>query len=176
MRKRWLWAAAAAAITALVLLSTQQTRASWRDQAQGGNATLTSGQLRILAGQSKDYSWTDFGGINLSPGSVVQRPLTISVVGDTRVAYRLQSVITSSADVPLTFSASIVSSVSGCPTTGNPSGVVAGPWNAFPAPSTARTILANSSEVWCLRATVGNGAPQNKTTTVALTFRADQQP
>jgi hypothetical protein len=174
--KRWWWAAAGAVITVLVLLSAQQTSASWRDQEQGGDATLTSDQLRILAGQAKDYSWTAFGGTNLSPGSVVQRPLTISVVGNTRVAYRLQSVTTSTTDLPLSFSASIVGSVSGCPTTGIPSGVVAGPWNGFPAPSTARTILANSSEVWCLRATVGSGASQNKTTTVALTFRADQQP
>ncbi|MGY3552234.1 hypothetical protein [Williamsia sp. R60] len=176
MSKRWLWAAAGVAITVLVLLSAQQTTASWRDQEQGGDATLTSGQLRILAGQAKDYSWTAFGGTNLSPGSVVQRPLTISVVGNTRVAYRLQSVTTSTADLPLSFSASIVGSVSGCPTAGNATGVVAGPWSTFPAPSPARNIQANTSEVWCLRATVGDDASQNKTTTVALTFRADQQP
>ncbi|WP_207837935.1 hypothetical protein [Williamsia soli] len=175
MKKLWLSAAVAIAITALGVISAQQTGASWRDQEQTGSATVTSGQLRILAGGSQNYAWNDFGGAGLVPGSVVQRPLTISVVGDTKAAYRLVSVVPTTIDVPLTFSASVVSSVAGCPASGSPSGVVAGPWTVFPAPSTARTVQANTSEVWCLRATVGAGALQNKTTKVTLNFRADQQ-
>ncbi|ORM36107.1 hypothetical protein [Williamsia sp. 1135] len=175
MKKRWQGAGAAIAITVLAVMSAEQTGASWRDQAQTGSATVTSGQLRILAGESQNYAWNDFGSAGLAPGSVVQRPLTISVVGDTKAAYRLQSVVPTTSEVPLTLSASIVSSIAGCPPTGSPSSVVAGPWTVFPAPSTARTVQANTSEVWCLRATVGAGALQNKTTKVTLNFRADQQ-
>ena len=173
MKKLWLGAAAAVTITVLVLLSTQQTSATWRGQDQIGAATLTSGELRILAGGSNTYPWTAFGGINLSPGSVVQRPLTISVVGNTKVNYRLQSISPTTSGVPLTFSAWVVGSIAGCPTSGNPTNIVAGPWTAFP--SAARTAPISTSEVWCLRATVGNGAPQNSTSSVTLNFRADQQ-
>lgn len=173
MKKFWLGAAAAVTIIVLVLLSTQQTGATWRDQDQSGGATLTSGELRILAGGSNTYPWTAFGGTNLSPSSVVQRPLTVSVVGDTKVSYRLQSVSLTTSGVPLTFSAWVVSSTAGCPVSGNPTGIVAGPWTSFP--SAARTVAINTSEVWCLRATVGASAPQNSTSSVALNFRADQQ-
>ncbi|ETD34662.1 hypothetical protein [Williamsia sp. D3] len=173
MKKFWLGAAAAVTITVLVLLSTQQTGATWRDQDQIGDAALTSGELKILAGGSNTYPWTAFGGTNLSPGSVVQRPLTITVVGNTKVSYRLLSISPTTSGIPLTFSASVVNSTAGCPASGNPTGIVAGPWTAFP--SAARTVPINTSEVWCLQATVGNTAPQNSTSSVTLNFRADQQ-
>ncbi|WP_051721136.1 MULTISPECIES: hypothetical protein [Actinomycetes] len=173
MKKFWLGAAAAVTITVLVVLSTQQTSATWRGQDQIGAATLTSGELRILAGGSNTYPWTAFGGTNLSPGSVVQRPLTISVVGNTKVSYRLLSITPTASAVPLSFSVSVVSGTAGCPASGNPTGIVFGPWTSFP--TVARTVAINTSEVWCLRATVGASAPQNSTSAVTLNFRADQQ-
>lgn len=173
MKKFWLGASVAVTITVLVLLSTQQTGATWRGQDQTGGATLTSGELKILAGGSNTYPWTAFGGTNLSPGSVVQRPLTISVVGDTKVSYRLESISSITSGVPLAYSASVVGSIADCPASGNPTNIVAGPWTSFP--SATRTVLINTSEVWCLRATVGALAPQNSTSAVTLNFRADQQ-
>lgn len=165
-------------VVALVLLSAQQTGATWRDQEQTAGATVTSGELKILAGGSGSYLWSDFGGTALLQNSVVQKPLTVSVVGTAKlkVSYRLQSMAATSTDLPLTFSASIVGSTAGCPSTGAPTGVVAGPWTSFPAPTVARPVTVNTSEVWCLRATVDPNAAQNKTTKVTLTFRADQQP
>jgi hypothetical protein len=81
-----------------------------------------------------------------------------------------------STDLPLAFSASVVGSTADCPLTGAPTGVLGGPWTSFPAPPVARTVTINTSEVWCLSATVSSTAAQNKTTQVTITFRADQQP
>lgn len=171
---RW-WALAAASVLVLVLISAQQTGALWRDQAAVGNATITSGQLTILAGGQSNYPWTDFGGTNLTSGSVVQEALTISIAGDTKAGYRLQSVTSATQNVPLTFTAWTVGNAASCPAVGNPTNILAGPWTSFPNPTIARTVTVGASEVWCIRATVGATATPGKSTTVTLNFRAEQQ-
>lgn len=171
---RW-WVLAAASVLVLILVSAQQTGALWRDQASIGNATFSSGKLTILAGGQSNYSWTDFGGTNLASGSVVQKALTISIAGDTKVGYRLQSVTPATQDVPLTFTAWIVGSPTSCPAAGDPTDIVAGPWTTFPGPANVRIVTIGTSEVWCIRATVGAAASANTSTTVTLNFRAEQQ-
>jgi len=168
----------AVTVVALSILSAQQTGAYWHDQTATGNDTIRSGELKILAAGTNNYAWNDFGGENLSPGSIVQKPVTISVAGSAgtgiKAIYRLQSMFTNSAEMPLTFTAWIVNIPGNCPGSGNPTNIVAGPWSSFPAPVVARSLAVGNSEVWCLRATVGATAAQGKKTTVTVGFRADQ--
>ena len=181
MGRKFLWTAAAASVLLLGALSAQQTGALWRDQARLSGGTITSGRLTVLADGSENYPWSAFGGTNLATGSMVQQPLTISIAGEVGVSYQLQSVTQTSAELPVVVTAWIVGSTASCPTsTGavvpEPDGPVAGPWTAFPAPSTGRIVPAGTSETWCLRATVGQTAQPGKSTSVTLHFRAEQQP
>lgn len=176
-RVRW-WALAVASVVAvLILVSAQQTGALWRSQSTVAGARINSGSLTILAGGQSVYPWTDFGGTNLASGAVVQKALAIAVAGSPRVkvGYQLQSVAAATQDVPLTFTAWIVANTASCPASGNPTNVVSGPLTTFPAPAAVRIVTVGSSEVWCIRATVGASATANKSTTATLTFRAVQQ-
>lgn len=174
---RWLTLAGASVVVVLVLVSAQQTGALWRGQSTVTGASINSGSLTILAGGQSAYPWTDFGGTNLVSGSIVQKALTVSVAGSprVRVGYRLQSVTATTQDVPLTFTASIVADTASCPAVGSPTSVVFGPSVTFPAPPADRIVSVGTSEVWCIRATVGAAATVNKSTSATLTFRAVQQ-
>ncbi|MFV9432144.1 hypothetical protein [Rhodococcus pyridinivorans] len=180
MKRGSIWIAAVASVLLLTVWSTQQTGALWRDSTQFRGGTITSGSLTILAQGSQDYSWSNFGGTNLAQGSVVQQPLTVSVQGDAEARYRLQAVRQSSAQLPIAVTAWIVRSVDACPTSsgapvGAPTATTGGPWTVFPAPGDGRSAAPGTTEVWCLRATVGTAAEQGRSTTLALEFRVEQQ-
>jgi len=180
MRRGLIWTAAVASVLLVGLWSTQQTGALWRDGTQIRGGTITSGSLTILAQGSQDYTWSNFGGTNLAQGSVVQQPLTVSVQGDADARYRLQAVRRSSTRLPIAVTAWIVRSADACPTSSGaavaePTSTIGGPWTAFPAPGEGRSAAPGTTEVWCLRATVGAVAEQGLSTTLALEFRVEQE-
>ncbi|WP_241384666.1 hypothetical protein [Rhodococcus sp. CH91] len=180
MRRGSIWIAAVASVLLVALWSTQQTGALWRDRAQISGGTITSGSLTILAQGSQDYTWSNFGGTNLSRGSVVQQPLTVTVEGDVEARYRLQAVQPGSPQLPIAVTAWIVRSADACPTSSGgavaaPVSTVDGPWTAFPAPGEGRSAAPGTTEVWCLRATVGADAAQGASTALALEFRVEQK-
>ncbi len=180
MKRGWAWIAAAASVLLVTLWSTQQTGALWRDSTQLRGGTIISGSLTIMAQGSQDYTWTNFGGTNLAQGSVVQQPLTVSIRGDAHARYRLQAVRQSSTRLPIAVTAWIVGSADACPMSSGaavatPTSTIGGPWTAFPAPGEGRSAAPGTTEVWCLRATVGAAAEQGRSTTLALEFRVEQQ-
>lgn len=173
MKATRVWLLAGAGVCLIGLASVGQTAARWHGSADIGGTTITSGRLSILAGDSDNYRWTDFGGANLAPNAVVQKPLTVANDGTIDLDYRLHAVTVDNGGVPLTFTAWIVATATACPTTAAPTGPAGGPWTTFPTP--VSSLSAGDSDVWCLRATVGPTAQPNRTSTVTVDFRADQQ-
>ncbi|MFC3964960.1 hypothetical protein [Nocardia jiangsuensis] len=180
---RWLrwWAAGAAALVLLAFGAAAQSGAFWRAESRIGGGVIRSGTLDLrvgsATGQVSDYVMTGFGGTDLSPGAVTQKPLTIRNAGDVDMFYRLQNVRQSSAAVPLTLQVWLVGGESACPASAAPagaalySGAMIGAQVPAP-PSWAPVLTPGATAVWCLRATVGAAATAATSTTVTFDFQA----
>ncbi|MFC8041944.1 hypothetical protein [Nocardia sp. NPDC057353] len=179
-RLRW-WAIAGAALALLAFGVAEQSGAYWRAESRIGGDIIRSGTLALRVGgassQVSNYVFDAFGGANLAPAAVVQKPLTVRNAGDVTMFYRLQNVRQSSAAVPLTLQIWLVGAESGCPASAAPggtalySGQMAGA-QVPGAPGWAPTLTPGATAVWCLRATVGAAAAPNTSTTVTFDFLA----
>lgn len=176
------WALAAASVLVVAFGSAQVTGALWRDEETIAGGEIRSGSLDIRVGPSgaevNDVVLDALGGTDLGPNRFSQAPLSVNNAGTTAMTYRLQNV-SQTGSIPLTLTASIVASVAACPTGAAPSGATTlydGPLDAAQAPSEpeSRSLAPDESEVWCFRVTVSDDPPQGATSTVSLTFRADQ--
>ena len=79
--------------------------------------------------------------------------------------------------VPLTLTATLVSTVGDCPAVGAPTGPVTVLYtgNAQGAQTLdTRALAPGANEVWCFHVAVGADPPQDQTSTVSFSFRADQ--
>lgn len=178
-RFRW-WAIGAAALVLLAFGVAEQSGAFWRAESRIGGGVIRSGTLALrvgsAAGQVSNYVFAGFGGSNLTPAAVVQKPLTVRNAGDVDMRYRLQNVRQSAPAVPLTLQVWLVGSEGACPASATPggtalySGAMAGA--QVPAtPNWAPTLPPGATAVWCMRATVGAATP-GTSTTVTFDFLA----
>lgn len=177
------WALAAASVAVVVFGSAQTTGALWRDEQMVPGGTINSGTLDIKVGPNgaevNDYVLAALGSTNLGPNGFSQAPLSIRNSGNVPFNFRLQET-TSTGTVPLVLTATIVSAETNCPATGAPTGPTAQLYSGnasgaqAPVPPAARLLAAGAREVWCFRLAVGATPPQDATSTVAFSFRADQ--
>ncbi|MGA9871020.1 MAG: hypothetical protein WBQ44_07755 [Rhodococcus sp. (in: high G+C Gram-positive bacteria)] len=154
------------------------TDALWQDEQVIAGGSIRSGTLDIRVGpvgaEVNEFVLTSLGGNNLGPNRFSQAPLSVKNAGTTAMTYRLQSASQSGA-LPLTLRASRVNAVADCPAGAAPTNATSlydGPLGS--AQSSARPLASGASEVWCFRVTLGDNPPQNATSTVKLSFRADQ--
>ncbi|MCZ4277868.1 MULTISPECIES: hypothetical protein [Nocardiaceae] len=174
------WALAAASVVVVVYGSAQTTGALWRDDVAVAGGTLNSGTLDIKVGpdgaEVDDYVLAALGSTNLGPNGSSQAPLSIRNAGDVPFDYRLQGSTVTGA-VPLTLTATLVSTVGDCPAVGAPTGPVTVLYtgNAQGAQTLdTRALAPGANEVWCFHVAVGADPPQDQTSTVSFSFRADQ--
>ncbi|BCN52751.1 hypothetical protein RE9425_11410 [Prescottella equi] len=175
---RW-WALAAVPVVGLILFSAQQTGALWSDTQSIPGGTITAGTLEIGVGaggsSSSAFTLDGFGKTGLAEGGYSQTPLTVKNSGDIPTRYRLAGVTQTNASLPLTLDVWRVASESACGATGTPTGtsLYSGPMNGASIASW-QTLAAGSTEVLCLRGTVGSGAGPGMSSTTQFTFDASQ--
>lgn len=174
-----------AALAALSLMTVQQSAALWRDSTQITDATITSGTLSLLVGsaegQAKSHTMPEFGGSNLIPGSVIQRPLTVRNAGDIDMKYRLQSVTQAESDgkrdVPLRLDTWIVADDAACPAASEPIGVAGYSGNLadaqWPTAPGWEALAPDATAVWCLRVTVDATADADQASVITLNYLAN---
>lgn len=164
----------------MVYGSAQTTGALWRDDVAVAGGTLNSGTLDIKVGPSgaevDDYVLAALGSTNLGPNGYSQAPLSIRNAGTVAFDYRLQN-STVTGTVPLTLTATLVATVGDCPAVGGPTGPVTVLYDGDAQgaqTSGTRELAPSANEVWCFRVAVGDNPPQNQSSTVTFSFRADQ--
>ena len=177
------WALAAASVVVVVFGSAQTTGALWRDEQVVAGGTINSGTLDIKVGPNgaevNDYVLAALGSTNLGPNGFSQAPLSIRNAGDVPFNYRLQGTTLSGA-VPLTLTATLVTSAAQCPAMGAPTGSTTVLYNGTasgaqaPTAPAARLLAAGVNEVWCFRLSADADPPQSQSSTVTFSFRADQ--
>lgn len=176
------WALAAASVVVVIFGSAQTTGALWREDTVVSGGTIKSGTLDIKVGPAgaevNDYVLTALGATGLGPNGFSQASLSIKNAGNVPFNYRLQST-TVAGTVPLTLTASVVSSAANCPPTTAPIGATqlytgnaAGAQT--PTAPAARLLAPSANEVWCFRVAVSADPPKSQSSTVKFSFRADQ--
>ncbi|OYD66708.1 hypothetical protein [Rhodococcus sp. OK302] len=182
MRKhyRW-WATAAALVVGLIFVSVQQTSARWTDSETLPGGTITAGVLDLtVGGAGSSYDFAALGGTGMFPNSYAQAPLAIRNSGSVPLNYRLQNVVQTQPDVPLTLTLSKVNAEADCPKQAAPTNatqIYTGAMSGAQVPTAPawRTLAPNTSEVLCIRGTVGTAAEPGKSTSVAFTFAAESK-
>lgn len=177
--------AALSAVVALSLAAVRSTDALWTDNAATGPATVTTGQLKLVAGSGSGstYQFAGLNGAGILPGDQRQAPLAITNSGSTPLRYRLNSagpqVSTPGSGITLSLSGTVMA-VGGTCGTGTLPGSVA--FTAFTtsasgagATSPWRSLAKGATETWCIRsvlqAVTGTGSAAY---TVLFTFGSEQ--
>lgn len=177
--------AALSAVVALSLAAVRSTDALWTDKATTGPATVTTGQLKLVAGSGSGstYQFAGLNGTGLLPGDQRQAPLAITNSGSTPLRYRLNAagpqVSTSGSGVTLTLSGTVLAAGGTCGAGPLP-GVTAFTTFVSSASGTGttspwRSLAKGATETWCIRsalkAVTGLGSA---TYTVLFTFGSEQ--
>ena len=128
------------------------------------------------SGQSS-YDFTALGATGMFPNAYAQAPLTVHNSGSVPLNYRIQNVTQSSADVPLALVVTPVTTEAGCPAQGAAAGtaIYDGPMVGAQVPTASgwRTVAAGSTEILCLRGTVGPDVASGVSTSVHFSFEAE---
>lgn len=197
MRKTLLTALAAAVLVVL-LASAQGTAALLRAESQLTPGTISTGTLALQAGNgvtsAKDFSFAELNTAALVPGGYVQKPLTLSNTGNTKLNYSLAGALSTiasptTADTALSQAvllsihaaaapADVAACLAGTPSTGT--ALFQG--NLSPAASFTPRLLAalgqpNSAQTLCIRLSLPSNANQSAAggnLKLVLTWRGDQ--
>lgn len=184
---------AAAVLTAL-LLGGQGTAALWRDGENIQAGEVTTGNLRLLAGNGApgqiSYAFTALNTTSLTPGGFTQAPLTISNGGNSPLMYVLSSAHAGAATAPAdtaiaqaaVLSLFAVTNSAQCSGAGDSPGTLLYQGALVAASTTVARPLAtqgsSASEALCVRLSLPRDAPQSASggnLALTLTFTGEQK-